>query len=111
MRSLLHDLLRLIRSWYRVDRIRTSPVAGQLLRLEVPTLLGLSGRWWTVESRAVGDGAAGPFVGYRCRDGEATGWLEVRPPPPFGTGAIRWTCADETVAMHPDDIEVYAPAP
>lgn len=111
MHYLLHDFARLIRSWWRIDAIRTPASDGALLRLTASSVLGIAGRWWTVHSRTVGDGAQGAFVGYRCGDGDETGWLEVRPPPPFGAGTIHWTSANGTVELHPADIEVYARSP
>jgi hypothetical protein len=110
MKSLLRDLLQLVRSWWRVDRVRTASSEGQLLRLSSPCVLGIAGRWWVVESRTVGDGAQGAFVHYHCCDGGvATGELEVRPPPPFGSGSIHWTWEDRVVELHPTEIEVFAP--
>jgi hypothetical protein len=111
MSAFLRDLWRLFRSWWRVDSIRATSSEGELLRLEASSVLGIAGHWWTVTSRTVGDGVQGPFVGYRCEDGDESGWLEVRPPPPFGVGTIRWTCADITVELHPAEIEVYARSP
>lgn len=108
MLAVLRDLCRLLRSWWRVDRIRTPSSAGQLLRLDTGCLLNVAGSWWTVDSRVVGDGARGAFVRYRCRDGETIGWLEVHPPPPFGSGTITWTCGERTMALDSGDIEVFA---
>jgi hypothetical protein len=108
MGQILRDVSRLLRSWWRVDAIRAPSSEGQLLRLAVSSVLGIGGRWWTIISRTVGDGKHGPFVGYRCEDGDDSAWLEVRPPPPFGMGTIQWTSANHTLELHPTEIEVYA---
>jgi hypothetical protein len=111
MFTLLRDLCRLFRSWWYVDRIRAPSSTGQLLRLEAGSLFEIAGRWWTVESRAVGEGVHGAFVRYRCHDGDAAGTLEVHPPPPFGSGVIAFTCGDRITSLDAAEIEVFARAP
>jgi hypothetical protein len=109
--SLLTELWRLMRAWWRVDRIRVSPVQGELLRVPVAAALRIEGHSWTVDARWVGDGATGPFVRYQCGHEQRTAWLEVCPAPPLGTGRIRWTERTESRELQAAEIEVYESGP
>src|SRR5579885_934059 len=108
MLKLCHDLWRLLRSWWRVDRVHIPRGDGALLRMPISSVLGVDGRWWTVESRVVAEGPRESFVRYGCRDGAMIAFLEVRPSPPFGPGTIDWIVDGLPRELNAGEIEVYA---
>lgn len=73
MISRFDRLVRLIRDWWQVDRVRISPREGRLLRLQPGDLLQLEGM--TVTIIAVDPDASG--VRYRCEGAGFSGELWV----------------------------------
>jgi hypothetical protein len=104
---LLRDLLRLVQSWWTVDRIRASPREGALLRMPVGTVIRIVGESWVIEKRWICDGATGPLVRYECGNGVTTATLEVRAASQFCGDQIRWKSASVISELHVTDIEVY----
>lgn len=82
----------LIRSWWRVDRIRISPTAGRLYRLDSRSILLVERRRVEIMGRTVGQTSAGGYVRYDCLsvyDGQPAE-LWVTPDPVAGTSTIKW---------------------
>lgn len=75
MISRFDRLVRLIRDWWQVDRVRISPREGRLLRLQPGDLLRLEGMTVTVIARRVDPDASG--VRYRCEGAGFGGELWV----------------------------------
>ncbi|MDP1797202.1 MAG: hypothetical protein Q8K78_06960 [Planctomycetaceae bacterium] len=111
MQSVWLECYRLLHAWWAVDRIRVSPMEGELLRLQPSSILRIDGMCWTVATRWVCEDAIGPFVRYQCDNGAHTATLEVRPSCQLVTGDIRWTIDAESCELHPAEIEVYACGP
>ena len=58
-RRLAVDLLRLVRSWWRADRIRSMPPEGRLLRMSAGTLVTVRSHPAEIVGRSVGQTPAG----------------------------------------------------
>lgn len=110
MFNLFKDLTRLVESWWQVDRIRTSPRAGRLLRLQPPCVVVVEGRPAEVLARTLSraESDSGRLtVTYDCRSalGACTLRLEVMP---AGTiAAIRWTAEGTERRIEEEAVEVY----
>lgn len=104
--ALWSQLRELLRAWWRVDRIRVSPREGRLLRLVPPCYLEYGGDLWLVESRAVGTGAAGGYVTYRCSLEGQQGELTVLPAA-AGREQVRWMVDQQFVDVAADEFGVY----
>jgi len=107
------NLAQLVVSWWQVDRIRTSPSAGRLLRLQPPCVVVVEDRPAEVLARTVSRAASDSgrlTVTYDCRSalGACTLRLEVTP---AGTiAAICWTADGTERRIEEDAVEVYQPA-
>ena len=101
------DLVRLVRSWWRVDRVRISLDEGRLLRFEPPCIVVVEARPAEVLARTTGQSAAGPFVAYDCRSALGPCRLQVGLPGPGLAPRVCWTeqGAQRTIAA--DSVEVY----
>jgi hypothetical protein len=77
MRNLASAFGRLLHWWWRVDRIRTPPGDGRLLRLAPADFVRIVGESAEVRSREVIEGDA-PAIVYRCETATATVELVVR---------------------------------
>jgi len=104
--TIWRQMAELVRSWWRVDRIRVSPREGRLMRLTPDSWLEYEGEMWRVESRSVGTGPAGDFVTYRCSSEGRTGVLSVSPSAD-GRELIRWEISQRVVDATPDEFEVW----
>lgn len=106
MTGRLDRLARLIRDWWRIDRVRISPCEGRLLRLQPGDLLRLEGMTLTVIAREIDPDESG--VRYRCEGEGLIGELWV--------GLVAARQADEVVwsregcrwRLPAGEIEVYA---
>lgn len=100
------QLCELIRAWWRVDLIRTSPREGSLLRLSAGCILEIAGEFWVVESRTVGTGPAGNYLTYRC---SSAGRLAVLTVSPAGSGReqVHWEVEHRTVPAAAEDFAVF----
>jgi hypothetical protein len=77
--SLPREAWELVRSWWRVDRIRVSPREGRLLSLEPPCVVFITSRPAQVVERIAPDPTASdPSVTYRCRTSTGPAELCVR---------------------------------
>ena len=70
------NVIRLLASWWTVDRIRVPPHEGKLARLACGTLLKINDEWFEIESRMVTAAPGSAFVTYECAAGEPTGPAE-----------------------------------
>lgn len=107
MAQLLGSVWQLALSWWQTDRPRASPREGRLLRLAPPAILRIDERLFEVVSRTVGESAAGPFVTYACRCGEAMSELRVSPAGSDFVASVHWTQGGREVELSEDDVEVY----
>ena len=72
---LAEAVARLVRSWWRVDRIRVSPGEGKLLHLQPGALITIDDQRAEIVGRST---PTGDEVIYDCRTGDATAQLVVR---------------------------------
>jgi hypothetical protein len=102
--GLLADLCDLVGSWWRSDRIRTSPHEGRLLRVAAGSVLDIQGNRVEVRSRDVVETLYGPVVRYDCEgaDSHCELWVSIQPVPMIlcVEGEDEW----ELVA---DEVEVW----
>ena len=78
MTRMFRDLARLLRSWWRCDRIRVAPREGRLLRLNPRDRLIVRGVAATIVRRTLKEIGGEPVVDYDC-DSD-TGRLVMRVP-------------------------------
>src|SRR5215475_6028072 len=108
MQRLAKDLVQLIRSWWRADRLRISPREGRLLRISPPAIVRIGSQLFEVVSRTTGEGPAGPYVTYRCSSGDRSCNLLVELAGTSSIAAISLTRDnEEPVQIAEDDIEVF----
>ena len=110
MRSLVGVIIELLRSWWRVDRIRSSPVEGRLLRLQPPAFLVIEGRTMEVTRRVAGHDRDGPFVVYDCLENGSDSRLLVRPAVDCGTMPVRWMNSCGERKLDDCDVSVFQTA-
>lgn len=103
-------MLRLLRSWWQVDRIRASPREGRLLRLRPPCILVIDGRVVEVVARTLAHDDDCVTVSYDCRQGQDVGCLTIRLAGGL-TSNVVWTAAGVERRLPADDVEVFAPSP
>lgn len=108
--SLFQVLLDCWCSWWRVDRIRSSPVEGRLLRLQPPAYLVIDGKTIEVTRRVIGQDRDGAFVSYDCLENGSAGCLMVRLARDLGTLPIRWIGAYGERVLDERDVSVFEPA-
>ena len=108
--SLFQTMLDCLRSWWRVDRIRSSPTEGRLLRLQPPAFLLIDGRTIEVTRRVIGQDRDGAFVSYDCLENGSTGRLMVRLAADLGTLPVRWIGTGGERVLDERDVSVFEPA-
>lgn len=108
MTGRLDRLARLIRDWWRIDRVRISPREGRLLRLQSGDLLQLLNMTVMIVERRVEPDARG--VRYRCEGGGCTGELRVTLDAGRQADEALWTGKACSQRLSVDEIEVYPAA-
>ena len=108
--DLVGSLTSCLRSWWRVDRIRSSPTEGRLLRLQPPAFLLIDGRTIEVTRRVIGQDRDGAFVSYDCLENGSAGRLMVRLAGNFNPRPIRWVGAHGERVLDERDVSVFEPA-
>jgi hypothetical protein len=104
MRLLFTMAWRLLHSWWQADRIRISPGAGQLLRLEPPCWLYLDGQYVEVVDRTVCAGQQQVIYGCRTRTGVGNLVVDL-----VKTDlTAQWLEGDKVVWLAAADVEVFA---
>ena len=106
-RAFSKALLDCIRSWWRVDRIRTSPAEGRMLRLHPPCFVVIGGRSFEIVHRIVGQDSEGPFVDYNIHSPDGSGRLLVRMIVETSQTVIRWIGPDGDRSLLPQDVDVF----
>jgi hypothetical protein len=112
--SLVGEIARLLKSWLRVDQIRTSPRDGEIWRLEPGATLNIEGGRARVVARTIGEDARGPFVAYLCETIDGTGELSARPTGAWSdfdrdawrTPQLNWREEGRSNAVDPAAVEV-----
>lgn len=101
--------------WWQVDRVRSSPREGQLLRLPVGTVLCIAGELGEVLHRQATELAEGYLVCYTCRAHDGVWELRITVPHPVDAAASRaevWIRSrdgrQQRLAAH--DIEIWSTA-
>ncbi len=105
--SLWKELWHTIISWWRIDRIRSSPRDGELLRLSPGTIISVRSRLAEVVGRSVCQCDGGSSVVYQCRTADGEAVLSVRP---LGSGryaTLQWSENGSTEVLDEESIEVY----
>ena len=109
--SPFHELARsvadLLRSWWRVDRIRASPCEGRLLRLHPPCFIAIDGQTVEIARRVIGQDADGPFVIYDCRAMTGPAKLLVRLLTEPSQTLIRWIGPDGERPLNEHEVSVF----
>ncbi len=104
--SLLASIGRLLRRWWRADRIRISPTEGRVLRLPVPCFVRIAGRMVKVQDRPK---RAGAWLIYTwVADYHDRGQLWVRPGYGAGSAIIRYIERGNPRPLTEADIDVFA---
>jgi hypothetical protein len=96
---------RLLCSWWRADRIRVSPRAGELLRLEPPCCLHVSGQYAQILDR--GTRVGGSTVIYRCGTRGEPGTLIVKFDSSTSMVAVEWRQGGQVTQLAAADVEVF----
>ena len=109
-RSLPAAIVELLKSWWRVDRIRSSPAEGRLLRLQPPAFVVIDERTIEVTRRVVGQDRDGPFVVYDCLEDGLPARLLVRPAAGCETMPVRWLSPLGEREFDERDVSVFEPA-
>jgi hypothetical protein len=107
--ALWASAVALLSEWWRVDRIRSSPREGRLLRIGARCVLRVGADFVLVQRRSVGHGKAGPFIIYECIGDRGPGELWVTPIGDTHRPTTRWVeggCARE---LAEEQIEVFQP--
>jgi hypothetical protein len=107
-RSLLRDLCRLLRSWWRIDRVRVPPREGELLHLKVGDVVVVERCVVQVTSRRVVESSGGAAVIYRCATESQTGWLAISTNSCQSPQIALWRFIARVVEVSVDEIEVFA---
>lgn len=105
---LLKEFIRTVVSWWRIDRIRTSPRDGQLLRLSPGTIVSVRSRLAEVVGRSVCQTGDGPSVVYQCRTVGGAAMLSVRPMGDGRYASLQWSENGATDLIDEESVEVYA---
>jgi hypothetical protein len=87
-------LWKLLRSWWRVDRIRASPREGQWLRLTPGSVVSIRGQSAIIVGRMTSASPAGPWVEYQCQLTVGGGRLRVAMRPDCVLADVQWIDAD-----------------
>jgi hypothetical protein len=87
---MIRVLLRLLQSWWSVDRIRVSPHEGEWLRLAPGSIIELEELSWVVHEREIIASANDSLVAYRCTAGSRSGRLLVVPGRPDDPEHLYW---------------------
>ncbi len=109
---MMRDLVDLVGTWWKRDRIRVRPSEGRLFRLQPGTVLCFSpspaAPRISVEVlvRREIKGSDCPRVCCFCRTGEGNGALVVTNNVDRPT-TIEWFSDGHSFDLHPDDIEVF----
>ena len=109
---MMSELVELVVTWWKRDRIRVRPSEGRMFRLQPGTVLCLSHSPGAppesveVLVRREIKGSDCPRICCFCRTGGGNGALVVtsnndRPP------TIEWFANGRSFDLHPDDIDVY----
>ena len=105
---ILRALFEVVRSWWAVDRIRTSPVDGSLLRLLPGDIVRSDGVDWTVVERRARAEDEVPRIEYalRSRSGERSRLTverrDLREPP-----RVRWNSPGTQRSARELEIELW----
>ena len=106
-RGWLMRAVRLLRSWWRADRVRLSPGEGRLLRLGAPCILRFGGRYVQVMRRRTGQTPGGPYVCYECEVDGQTGELWVEPTGERLPPRVAWREGGVVRVLAADEVEVF----
>jgi hypothetical protein len=100
-------LLRLLRSWWRVDRVRISPREGALLRLQPPCVLEIGNHRVEVVARRETKEEQTVVV-YNCNTDQGPATLRINLADQGCTTAVYWQMQGSIYQLSPADIQVYA---
>jgi hypothetical protein len=101
------ELAELLRSWWRIDRIRASPQDGRLLRLGPLCILFIRGCAFQVQRRAVVESETGPCVNYDCAGESSAGQLWVTASRNHSAPQVCWVQGGEREDLSPSDVQVF----
>jgi hypothetical protein len=105
------QLARLMRSWWRADRIRVSPREGRLRRLACGTLLRICDQWFEIESRTVTAGPGAVLVTYECTAANRKARLHVQTANAGDADSVRWQDAAADREVDAATIEIFERQP
>jgi hypothetical protein len=87
---MIKQLLQMLGSWWRVDRIRISPCERQWLRLTPGSIIEFREILWIVRERELLADTNRSLVAYRCTAGSRSGRLFVVPGRPDEPEHLYW---------------------
>jgi hypothetical protein len=105
IQSLVRDVVRLARSWWRVDRIRVSPREGRLLALLPGERLLVFGRPVVVIERIPSMAFGGVGVRYRCATETGCGELFVARVPGTSAPVVTWREGGVAYELFEEDVD------
>lgn len=105
--NLIHELGRLIRSWWTQDRIQISPAEGRLLRVRPGDLLSIDHHDFEVVDRYIMERPHRRLLCLRCRAQSETAELFVAIGPECEAPSIRWETRHRVRTLGIEDIEVW----
>ncbi len=108
LRSLCRACLGLIAAWWRADRVRISPRAGQLLRLRPNSLVFIRGQTVEVLTRQESQASDEHRICYECRTEIGPARLDVRIRADAGRLEIRWFDSGQIELLEEHQIEVFS---
>lgn len=104
------SVLRVIRSWWRVDRVRVSPAAGCLLRLRVGDVLNIRAQSAEILNRTQASPDSADVV-YQCLTDSGTALLRIELQPNLREFAIVWIVQGASEALGEYDVQVWQHSP
>lgn len=113
---LLTDMARLLRSWWKIDRVRISPREGRLLRLKPPCVVVVEDRPAEVLARTLGRNSTATIAGneewisvvYDCRSVAGSCRLRLSVAPGGTLEAVYWTTDGQERWVTEESVEVYS---
>ncbi len=107
IRKLFADWLALLRSWWRVDRIRVSPGEGRMLRLDAGSLILVRNRPVEIVGRRVQSNGSCVTIVYDCQGADGDAQLVVVSASEIGESLLSWIDGGRTEKIDETDVAIY----
>ncbi len=97
----------LIRSFWKVDRIRISPLEGRLLRLSNKSIVVIDHQPFQIKKRKVISKGTMICVKYLCEGEPGQGWLRVTQTASILQPEVEWKIDDFWIQYGAEEVEVF----